>query len=571
MSRTQILSNFIKSPVLKEDILGTNNLLLVEKKYALYTELETRFLMEHYFRMAYQYLRETGVIHYNDEQKYCYLNGFSDDFSLYYGLCNRINLIGYARLEGYNIVGLALNPSKCNWQDYVTVYKYYHVIEFCVDVFCNKYESKYSDIYTENGFDFVSGNYSVDVLFKALDMDFKPSKLKEWAETFNYREWKHFLIYENESRYPGTFLSQIRKWYAPQLFYYEQQNKNIIYEKKICQKIFQPYNTKAFSLEKEEKLETLYNSQDFKQKKKFLQKDYKKIVQLEDSQLTSLEIKRMKNFIPISTFQNDVVYLQADDRLSPVFPHQFVFQNKKFETILDFVHFKLLCHFVSPKEALSQKTKNYYQNLLDSKNSLYNKKKFELLNESMNNFDFKLNLIQKDFTNDLILKEQKNDLDIVFVNKEFKEEKMRFLHQFQLFNDWFLTTKNQDKDLSLDIFLKIFYPQFTIVSNLEEDEDYITSFYFDLDEKSIMNIKDIFTNFIPNEFSFCNHFISTIHKLKNKRDFILYNFQFCLVDIVKFYPKKFISFEYDKIQTKKNGYCDTIWIENSLKFLEKNY
>lgn len=575
MSRTQILSNFIKSPVLKDDLLESYNTLLVEKKYSLYTELEIRFLMEHYFRTAYEYLREKNIIDYDDNQKYCYLNGYSNEFSLYYGLCSRMNLIGYSRLEGYNIIGLSLNPSKCNWNDYITTYKYYYVIEFCVDVFCNKYQSEYFDIYVKNRFNFISQNYSVDVLFKALDKDTKPSTMKNWFKNFNHKEWKHFLIYENETRYPNTFLFQIRKWYAPQLFYHEQKNKNIIYEKKICEKIFTPLisNTldckKQLFLEKEKKLENLYHSQDFQQKKKFLQmKEYKKIVDWENSELTSLEIKKMRNYIPKFTFQDDVNYIETNNPLSPIFPHNFTFQNKKFETILDFVHFKFLCHFVSPKDAYLQKSKDFYQNLIIVKNSFYNKKKFELLSETMNDFNFKIKLLKNDNINDTILKEQKNDFDILFVNQEFKEEKMRFLHQFQLFNEWFEKIKTNKSSLS--VFLNIFYPHYLYKNDLEEDEEYISAFYFELDDNSIMNIKEIFTNFSEKNFNFLNNFISTFQNLDNKRDFIIHNFQFCLLDIVKFYPKK-ISFEFDKIKSQRNGYCDTIWIENCLSLLKSEY
>jgi hypothetical protein len=556
--------------VLKKDILGTDNSLLLEEKYELYKNIEVRFLMEYYFRIAYSYLREQGIINYSDEKKYCFLNGYENDFSLYYGICSRVNLIGYERLEGYNIIGLSLNPSRCNWKDYITVYKYFYVIEFCVDIFCNKFQSKYFNIYKDNGFDIISNNYHVDVLFKALDIDTKPSKMKEWIKNFNHKEWKHFLIYENETRYPNTFLQQIRKWYAPQLFYHEQKNKNIIYEKVICYQIFTPYKD-TFCLEKEKKLTNFYESQTLEDKKKFLRKDYKKIIDLEDSMLTSTEIKKMKNFIPIFRLENDTNYIHMNDTLSPTFSHWFSYNDKKFETICDFVHYKLSCHFLSPREVSSlQISKNYFEKLKKIQDLVYNKKKFEFLNESMNNFDFKLSLITNDFSKDLILKEQQNDLNCIFVNDEFKNEKLRFLHQFELFQSWFLQTKNNNTKLCLQYFLKIFYPNFTYLEDLSIDEDYITCFHFELDDNSYMNFKEIFKNFSYQEFNFCNNFISSIQNLEYKNDFIKYNFQLCLVDIVSFYPTQFIIYDFEKIQTKKNAYCNTIWIENSLLFLKNN-
>lgn len=508
-----MLGELLKSPVLREDLLNEKDSFRAKKKLEVYYETERIYKMQHYAKIVYQHLIQNKYINIDKNMNYYY---FPNQSIFYHLGLNK-------KCKGFNIVGniLSNNKKEIITDNMHSLFKGWYVIEMFVDLFCRKTESKYIRDFgqiTVQSEDLLFKQVSIDDIYDRLEkvglVNFDNSYIKKWFDDFEYKNWKHYFIFEHNQRYPNSFLPFIRKWYASSSYYFDNQNILKVLKSSIINRCNVENKDLMDTKDIEDNLFSLYN-----EKKMNLSDDDKiKIERIKFEKYTAYEIQKMEKYLPDIEINKNMYYIYDDDKLSPLYKHFFTIENKKFVNVSQYIFYKLLCQVETSNKA-------YHLINIDSNYE-------RILDNAINMFFSKQNINDSMFSS----------IDNIILNKENEKSKKVFIEQFSIFCK--LYDENVSDDILLHKFVGLFYSnlqEFLINKNYDIRE-YMNNF-MDFDIETIQLFYSIMSNFEETNFQL----LDMILKLEKKDIEIIYKQEF--FDIINLFENKKSSFlEYKDVK-----------------------
>lgn len=427
--QTRIQNEGLYIPAFKADLEKTVGSDHRKRKYYYYFNLQLSILIENSARIAYEHLFSLGKLERPSEIMYACHDSFF----------NRWNPIGKA---------LATCPS-------IALYVGYHTIEYYVDLFTRKSQSRYYSFYQKNPFHFMD-NIPLSELFKKTPYYRSDrSHQREWENQFDKKTWKHFYILEYESFCPGSFMSFVRQWYAPQQYDIE---KEIVLGLLREQFVDHLLNHHKYGISFPETLhdETINNNlfQLYQATKLPLSRQVMfKLSRLESFQYTTREIQRMeRNEFTITPSSH---WLTKSDPLSPHFIHEFTLHGLQFQSVYQYICFRVAKLFSQNIVMAYESTKHERpdQCLAETMKIKQDRTIYHTCQLLRNSPTFHQYLAEADNEKNPNIMELHNSLVCWTDTKEFIHEKIIFLADCFDFIKW----KTNESDLKA--FIELMYPK----------------------------------------------------------------------------------------------------------------
>jgi hypothetical protein len=442
MLQNKVQNAGILLPIFKKDLENTVEKIHREKKYLYYFDLQCSIVIEQSCRIAYDHLRAHGKIEHDQNKRYA----FRDDF--------------YRR---WNPVGKALFQPELT-----EAYVGYHTIEFFVNLFCFKSQSKYYEHYLKHPFSMLD-NYSLaDLFMKTPFYKRERSHQYAWQKTFEYKAWKHYYIYEYEQFCPGSFMQFIRQWYAPQQYLHEKETilkilreqfstnllhqhkfglsyPNILKDPTINENLFQLYQLKKFPLSRS----SMFT-----------------LSKIDAHKYTTRELCRMEycDFGVLPTCH----WIDVSGPLSPYYNHHFTLHGLRFQNVHQYVCFRLVKMFSKNiLFAYESSTKHQFQQAFSKALGIvHDRSIYQTCQEYRNSPIFHQNLLEdtSSFSNNPHVQEMRDSLLNWIGCKELVHEKLLFLTDCFDFCQWKATSDDFER------LRELFYPAMKKTVELEDIE-----------------------------------------------------------------------------------------------------
>ncbi|OUX67867.1 MAG: hypothetical protein CBD38_01180 [bacterium TMED178] len=306
-------------PALRNDLEKTTEPLQRQKKYLYYFDLQCSIIIEQASRIAYNHLRSLGAIDPDVTKRYAFRDSFYQ----------RWNPIGKALFEQ--------KPSE--------IYVGFHTIEFFVDLFCFKSQSQYYEHYLKNPFSMLDSLTLQELFTKTPFYKMDRHYQYKWEETFQYKTWKHYYIYEYENFCPGSFMLFVRQWYAPQQYIHEKETVLQILRQQFSSHLIHhhQFGVSCPAIWKDATLnENLFQLYQLK-KLPLSRSSMFSLCKIDRLKYTTRELCRMEycNFGITPEYH----WLEESDPLSPYFCHEFTLHGLSFQNVHQYVCFRLIKMF----------------------------------------------------------------------------------------------------------------------------------------------------------------------------------------------------------------------------------
>lgn len=467
------------------DLRETKNHEFWNVKFKLFFQMQIMKIIEQSAKLAYGHLQHVGLIQLDGDKHY-----FVDQEEEYITW----NPIGKALLQ---------LPEASPEELFIG----YHAIEYYVDLYCNKTESHYYTHFQNNPFHLL-GNYSLEDIFRKSPF-YKSTPLiqRRWLESFDFREWKHSIIFDQDRFAPSTFMTAVRKWYAPCQYYFEKKNLMQLLKQEFVQFLQKEkkYAIQYAEILNDNEIENNLYQMFLKKKLPISRQTLLRIHRQESYAFTTREIWSMENCI----FLNKGERIEQTDELSPFYPHRFTMHGLHFKSVHHYVWFRIFKIFSKNISRSFQYSKapNNHSTLKGILEKVEDRALFRCCQENMNKFNFQLFLLENNvFSERKMIQQSQNTIESWSVNGAWKYEKLRFLNDWQTFCNW--RTKCSFKDFQN--FIKLFYPRLIddeTPANAERRE-----FNISMDPEIERSITNMFSHAVQNDFylvsTFPEHFLS---------------------------------------------------------------
>ena len=427
--QTRIQNEGLYIPAFKADLEKTVDADHRKRKYHYYFDLQLSILVENSARIAYEHLFSVGKLERRPETLY----------ACHDSILNRWNPIGKA---------LATCSS-------ISLYVGYHTIEYYVDLFTRKSQSRYYSFYQNNPFHFTDNLPLLELFKKTPYYRSDRSHQREWENQFDKKTWTHFYILEYESFCPGSFMCFVRQWYAPQQYNIEKEIVLGLLREQFVEHLIKQHK---YGISFPETLhdETINNNlfQLYQTQKIPLSRQVMfKLSRLESFQYTSREIQRMERTeftIPPSSH-----WLTTLDPLSPHFIQEFTLHGLQFQNVHQYICFRVVKFFSQNIAMAYESTRNGHpdRSLVETMKIKQDRTIYHTCQLLRNSVTFHQYLAEGGHENNPNVIELYNSLLSWMDTKDFIHEKIIFLADCFDFIKW------KPNETDLKAFIELMYPK----------------------------------------------------------------------------------------------------------------